>query len=769
MATTRYPNSDALTVQWAGGKLTPINIVAPFINGVQGSVLSVTNGTWLNGPTAYSYIWMYNGVPVPNATASTFNSASFTQFSISVRVSASNADGSSVSFASLSQGGTPISLVPLSFSAVTGVTTAKGYSGPPEGLFIGQYDGRAIFDAAGLLVDSNHLYGVKHPRVPISLPSNVSHPYPGGGFTCTGLDHDGTDFFVANLGKYSAADPITPAPSVVRMNMAGVVVSEILLNPLFAGYSPPQGIAIDSSDATIWITDPLNTRLCVLTKAGVAVKTVAVTAAPNGLAYDSIRNCFWINTPSTLRRISKAGADLATFADPTVDGIDHIYHDPIRDMLFVTSGVNSATGILSAINPMTGLVVNTATLSRATAPEGIVRVGDTFWVAHDGGFHAADNSLPAANQLQPYSAASLGFDSNWPLDRDPLTGAVIGYLVEPACTRSNTNSANGISSLSMTGCTGVADTAVTPFGWADADTLTATDSVGVAARASFGATGSTAAGVAFMHIAVKKTSTSRYIWLADRTSSPVASATFDLQTKVVSGVSSGALSSGIIETTDSFIVYMGYLRVGASGGIAVGFGTAAHPSGTNYPMGIWTGTETLILSCMAYGNGQVASLMPFNGVYPTRAADTPRTAISAWDFSSVANTFVFSARTARASGVQVLAQIDDGSENNRYRLFRDANNVLRFVVTVNGIDQCNLSLGTVANNTSVKVAIRGASNDFAASMNGGAVISGTGTLPDVNTYRSGNSFTGEQWGGWIKTVDISPTNTDNAGLIALAA
>lgn len=56
-----------------GYGLFPENTVAPAISGTQivGSVLTTTNGTWLNSPT-FTYQWRRNGVPIASATASTY-------------------------------------------------------------------------------------------------------------------------------------------------------------------------------------------------------------------------------------------------------------------------------------------------------------------------------------------------------------------------------------------------------------------------------------------------------------------------------------------------------------------------------------------------------------------------------------------------------------------------------------------------------------------------------------------------------------------------
>jgi hypothetical protein len=55
-------------------ELLPINTIPPVISGafLLGVTLSVTTGTWLNHPFAFSYQWLRNSVPIVGATANTY-------------------------------------------------------------------------------------------------------------------------------------------------------------------------------------------------------------------------------------------------------------------------------------------------------------------------------------------------------------------------------------------------------------------------------------------------------------------------------------------------------------------------------------------------------------------------------------------------------------------------------------------------------------------------------------------------------------------------
>lgn len=81
--------------------LAPANTVAPVASGTTGlgDTLSVTNGTWTNSPTSYTYQWQSNGSNISGATANTFViTASEQGTDVRCRVTAINASGSASAF-----------------------------------------------------------------------------------------------------------------------------------------------------------------------------------------------------------------------------------------------------------------------------------------------------------------------------------------------------------------------------------------------------------------------------------------------------------------------------------------------------------------------------------------------------------------------------------------------------------------------------------------------------------------------------------------------
>jgi hypothetical protein len=157
------------------------------------------------------------------------------------------------------------------------------------------------------------------------------------------------------------------------------------------------------------------------------------------------------------------------------------------------------------------------------------------------------------------------------------------------------------------------------------------------------------------------------------------------------------------------------------------------------------------------------------GSSSTRVADNTNNATTTAPSIATAGTRIIHARTAAGSGTQVLGTIDDGTANERYRIERNSSNEIRFIVTDGGVEQANLNLGTVANNTEFKVAVAWSANDIAGCLNGGTVqTDGAATLPTVTTQRYGSSSTGQQWGGVIISDVLLPTRKSNANLQALS-
>jgi len=127
-------------------------------------------------------------------------------------------------------------------------------------------------------------------------------------------------------------------------------------------------------------------------------------------------------------------------------------------------------------------------------------------------------------------------------------------------------------------------------------------------------------------------------------------------------------------------------------------------------------------------------------------------------------------RKVSGGAVNVTMQADDGSGNNRRTLRYGTDGKFHAIATVGGVEQCDLDLGAVANDTDFSVAIRWADNNFAASLNGGAIVtdlSGQNPL-GLTTARVGRSSTGSYWNSTIRSIETRRTASD-AELPLLAA
>jgi hypothetical protein len=128
--------------------------------------------------------------------------------------------------------------------------------------------------------------------------------------------------------------------------------------------------------------------------------------------------------------------------------------------------------------------------------------------------------------------------------------------------------------------------------------------------------------------------------------------------------------------------------------------------------------------------------------------------------------WIVKGRTPRkiASGaINIAFQADDGTANNRRVLRYGTDSRLHLIATVGGIDQCDLDMGAVAANTDFAIAVRWADNNFAASLNGAAIVtdvSGSNPL-GLTTARVGRGATGSYWNSTLRTIKTQPTAADS--------
>lgn len=150
----------------------------------------------------------------------------------------------------------------------------------------------------------------------------------------------------------------------------------------------------------------------------------------------------------------------------------------------------------------------------------------------------------------------------------------------------------------------------------------------------------------------------------------------------------------------------------------------------------------------------------------TRAADSLiTTSIGSW-FNPSAGTWVVSGSTL-ASGTQPLVSLDDGTTNEEIRIFTSGTDP-QFVVRDGAVNQASIDTGTITAGTTFKMVAAYAANDFAASLNGAAVVTDTsGTIPTVDRVRVGTNRGGNQLVGYVEKVAYYPERLNNSQLARL--
>jgi hypothetical protein len=105
-----------------------------------------------------------------------------------------------------------------------------------------------------------------------------------------------------------------------------------------------------------------------------------------------------------------------------------------------------------------------------------------------------------------------------------------------------------------------------------------------------------------------------------------------------------------------------------------------------------------------------------------------------------------------AVGTRGVVSLNDNTANERVSLITSGTDP-RLVVVDGGVEQANINGGTITAGTRTRVAVRIGANDFAMSVNGGAVATdSTGSLPTVNRLMLGRSQAGEWLNGRLARV-----------------
>jgi hypothetical protein len=121
-----------------------------------------------------------------------------------------------------------------------------------------------------------------------------------------------------------------------------------------------------------------------------------------------------------------------------------------------------------------------------------------------------------------------------------------------------------------------------------------------------------------------------------------------------------------------------------------------------------------------------------------------------------------------AVGTRGVVSLNDNTANERASVLTSGTDS-RLVVQDGGVEQANINGGTVAAGVRTRVAVRINADDFAISINGGAVVTDTsGTLPTVDRLMFGRTQAGEYLNGRIARFTGWSQLLPNATLQTLA-
>lgn len=360
-------------------------------------------------------------------------------------------------------------------------------------------------------------------------------------------------------------------------------------------------------------------------------------------------------------------------------------------------------------------------------------------------------------------------------DYDPVTLAPKGLLIEEQRTNLLLRSEEfDTASWGKTLCSVVANDTISPDGTADADKVT--DNAGSGTELSQVVTVTSGATVA--HSRHFKYIDCRWVRITIGGATDFVRGWFDIQNGVVGATAvGGAGTSAAIAITPAGNGWYRCTLIGALTG-ATSYPCLSMTADANSSTARVSGASYHVWGAQLEAGAFATSYIPTVASQVTRTRDD--VAITGANFSQWYNqsegTFVaeFDDYSVGANFTNVY-RLDDGTTNNRMSLYKNASATsVGFDVTTGNVSQANAltSTASIINPTKHAAAYKG--NDFAASINGGAVVTDTsGTVPSgINILRFGRDTIGAAntiMNGHIRSLRFYPTRLANAQLQALTA
>lgn len=243
----------------------------------------------------------------------------------------------------------------------------------------------------------------------VTLPDS-SGSVAGKGWTCTGLCYDATDnsLWWGNDGRLQQNDASPYNASIINTNITGTAINlEIPLAASYPAMDSCQGVAVDTSDNTLWFACTGDAKVRHITKTGTFIDDITTDANPNGLAYDPTLDALYVFyvTSGELKRYDCTTGTPTTLATGLTTSGDHLFLDNTKRLLYLSYGANGSTGqyVIYDIATDTWLA-NRNALPSALAVEGITidSTNGQILVSNDAYYHAVS---PTLNQMRTYNMA----------------------------------------------------------------------------------------------------------------------------------------------------------------------------------------------------------------------------------------------------------------------------------------------------------------------------------------------------------------------------
>ena len=224
----------------------------------------------------------------------------------------------------------------------------------------------------------------------------------GHGWTCTGLAYDivSDTFLVGDIGKELPSSSGFASQIVRVSNDFSIVVEQIPLYESFPNMDDIQGIAIDSTDGTIWFCSPTEYLIRHIDADGNSIGSFITTGSPTGIAYSPADDSLWILTfesTNNIQHISKTGTVIEQFTFNYSDTLDQCFLDAEKGYLYIDGGTNYTTrNNIYLFNTSTQEQSVVCTVDSYSV-EGIW-IGETeMIILNDGYYHSATVGVNQAN------------------------------------------------------------------------------------------------------------------------------------------------------------------------------------------------------------------------------------------------------------------------------------------------------------------------------------------------------------------------------------